>query len=130
MKILLVNHFPLEGSGSGVYTKNLAKALVGFGHEVKIIYPEHEEKHYEGFDSRIIVFKGPHTVNPEMPFNFPCFTSHPRSNTTYYELTDEQMKAYIDKYVEVVQEEVDAFKPDLIHAQHLSHMLLQLMVQI
>lgn len=119
MKILLVNHFPLEGSGSGVYTKNLAKALVMFGHEVKIIYPEHEQKKYEGFESRVILFKGPNTVNPEMDFNFPCFTSHPRSNTTYYELTDLQMKAYVDKYVDVVQEEVDSFKPDLIHAQHL-----------
>ncbi len=119
LKILLVNHFPLEGSGSGVYTKNLAKALVMFGHEVKIIYPEHEQKKYEGFESRVILFKGPNTVNPEMDFNFPCFTSHPRSNTTYYELTDLQMKAYVDKYVDVVQEEVDSFKPDLIHAQHL-----------
>ncbi|MBN2897988.1 MAG: glycosyltransferase family 4 protein [Clostridia bacterium] len=119
MKILLVNHFPLEGSGSGVYTKNLAKALVNFGHQVKIIFPEHEEKQYEGFESRVILFKGPHTVHPEVDFNFPCFTSHPRSNTTYYELTDQQMKTYIDKYVEVVQEEVDRFKPDLIHAQHL-----------
>lgn len=119
MKILLVNHFPLEGSGSGVYTKNLAKALVSFGHEVKIIYPEHEDKNYEDFESRVIKFKGPNTVNPEMDFNFPCFTSHPRSNTTYYELSDDQMKAYIDKYVDVVQEEVDTFKPDIIHAQHL-----------
>lgn len=119
LKILLVNHFPLEGSGSGVYTKNLAKALVMFGHEVKVIYPEHEQKTYEGFESRIILFKGPNTINPEMNFNFPCFTSHPRSNTTYYELNDSQMKAYIDKYVDVVQEEVDSFKPDLIHAQHL-----------
>jgi glycosyltransferase involved in cell wall biosynthesis len=119
VKILLVNHFPLEGSGSGVYTKNLAKALVSFGHEVKIIYPEHEDKNYEGFESRVIKFKGPNTVNPEMDFNFPCFTSHPRSNTTYYELSEAQMKAYVDKYVEVVQEEVDTFKPDIIHAQHL-----------
>jgi len=119
LKILLVNHFPLEGSGSGVYTKNLAKALVSFGHEVKIIYPEHEQKEYEGFESRIILFKGPFTTKYDLDFNFPCFTSHPRSNTTYYELSDMQMKQYIDKYVEVVQEEVDKFKPDLIHAQHL-----------
>ena len=27
MNILLINHFPLEGSGSGVYTQNIAKYL-------------------------------------------------------------------------------------------------------
>ncbi len=26
MKVLLINHFPLEGSGSGTYTKNIAFA--------------------------------------------------------------------------------------------------------
>lgn len=27
IKILLINHFPLEGSGSGIYTKNVATCL-------------------------------------------------------------------------------------------------------
>lgn len=27
MKVLLINHFPLEGSGSGTYTKNIALHL-------------------------------------------------------------------------------------------------------
>ena len=27
MKILMINHFPLEGSGSGTYTKNLATRI-------------------------------------------------------------------------------------------------------
>ena len=36
MKILIINHFPLEGSGSGVYTKNLAKELTEIGHKVKV----------------------------------------------------------------------------------------------
>ena len=27
MKVLLINHFPLEGSGSGTYTKNIALRL-------------------------------------------------------------------------------------------------------
>ena len=43
MKILLMNHFPLTGSGSGVYTKNIADALVKKGHEVCIIMPENEK---------------------------------------------------------------------------------------
>ncbi len=34
MKVLLINHFPLEGSGSGTYTKNIALHLRKRGHEV------------------------------------------------------------------------------------------------
>lgn len=34
MKVLLINHFPLEGSGSGTYTKNIALHLQKRGHEV------------------------------------------------------------------------------------------------
>ena len=40
MKVLLINQFPLFGGGSGIYTKNLAKSLTSFGHEVQIIIPE------------------------------------------------------------------------------------------
>ena len=29
MKVLLINHFPLEGSGSGTYTKNIALHVAG-----------------------------------------------------------------------------------------------------
>ena len=32
MKVLLINHFPLEGSGSGTYTKNIALHLRKRGH--------------------------------------------------------------------------------------------------
>lgn len=40
MKVLLINHFPLEGSGSGTYTKNIALHLRKRGHEVCVIFPE------------------------------------------------------------------------------------------
>jgi len=40
MKVLMINHFPLEGSGSGTYTKNLAMQLAKQGHEVCVILPE------------------------------------------------------------------------------------------
>ena len=40
MKILLVNHFPLTGSGSGVYNANIAHSLIRKGHDVRIVMPE------------------------------------------------------------------------------------------
>ena len=37
MKVLIMNHFPLEGSGSGIYTQNLARELSERGNEVTVI---------------------------------------------------------------------------------------------
>lgn len=119
MRILILNHFPLEGSGSGIYTKNLARELSEMGHTVKVVFPEIEAVHFDEFETRVILFKGPETKSPELDYNFPCFTSHPRSVNTYYELSDEQLEEYVQKFVDVTKEEVEHFKPDVIHAQHL-----------
>jgi glycosyltransferase involved in cell wall biosynthesis len=119
MRILILNHFPLEGSGSGIYTKNLARELSEMGHTVKVVFPEIEHVSFDAFETRVILFKGPDTINPELPYNFPCFTSHPRSVNTYYDLSDEQLEEYVQKFVDVTKEEVESFKPDVIHAQHL-----------
>ncbi|MBN2795421.1 MAG: glycosyltransferase family 4 protein [Clostridia bacterium] len=119
MRILILNHFPLEGSGSGIYTKNLARELSEMGHDVKVVFPEIESVSFDAFETRVIMFKGPETQAPEIDYNFPCFTSHPRSINTYYDLSQEQLEAYVDKFVEVTKEEVETFKPDVIHAQHL-----------
>ena len=119
MKILIVNHFPLEGSGSGVYTHNLAKELSDMGHEVRAIFPEHTNVEYEGFISRIILFNNGYNEEYDLDFNFPCFTSHPRSNNTFYKLSKNQIYQYVEAFEKVVNQEVKEFKPDIIHAQHL-----------
>lgn len=120
MKILMINHFPLEGSGSGIYTKNIAKELAERGHEVVVVFPEIEKVSYEGFRSVPIIFKGNHDQkNYEVDFNFPCFTSHPRSNYTFYDMNEKQIQNYIEIFSDKVNEEIEKFKPDIIHAQHL-----------
>lgn len=119
MKILLINHFPLEGSGSGVYTRNLAIELTKRGNEVRVIFPENEKPREEIFEQRPIYFKGLNSTDWDLDYDFPCFTSHPRSMNTYYDLNDKQMKDYIDVFLKRVKEEVDDFNPDIIHAQHL-----------
>lgn len=50
MKVLFVNHFPLTGSGSGVYTANLARSLEKQGDEVAIIFPENRSE-YERYEN-------------------------------------------------------------------------------
>lgn len=119
MRIMIINHFPLEGSGSGTYTKSVAAGLSRMGHDVKVIFPEHEEKKYDEFLSRAILFNNGSNSNYEIEFNFPCFITHPKSNIKFSELNNEQMWKYIDTFTKIVKEEVINFEPDIIHCQHI-----------
>ncbi|MDA3885720.1 MAG: glycosyltransferase family 4 protein [Candidatus Delongbacteria bacterium] len=120
MKVLLINHFPLQGSGSGIYTMNIANELVKKGHEVFVIDIDNVvDNNIYNFTRKTIYCDSSINPNADIPFNFPCFTTHPRSTVTYYDLTDEEIKIYVDTYIKIVSEIVDQFKPDIIHAQHM-----------
>lgn len=118
MRILLINHFPLEGSGSGIYTKNIAFELVRRGHEVAVIYTENEDETYEEFTCYPIMFKNS-MGEDGLYYDFPCFSSHPRSSYTYYEMDELQIQSYIKAFERVTALAIEEFKPDIIHAQHL-----------
>lgn len=121
MKILMPNHFPLQGSGSGIYAMNVALELTKMGHDVLVITPDHapvSEGVYPFPVQTIIFDNGENSDQAEVDFNFPCFTTHPKSVTTFYELTDEQMDDYVDLWQRHVNQAVAAFRPDIIHAHH------------
>lgn len=125
MKLLLINHFPLEGSGSGVYTRNLAKALVARGHEVQALVPEFRavDTSREGFDTHTVLFEvagseREPSAAPALHFPFPCFTTHPKSHFTFYDMDEGQIEAYRDAFRAKLSEILDAFEPDLIHVGH------------
>ena len=123
MKILFVNHFPLTGSGSGVYTTNLAKSLKKQGHECGIIFPDNRSEYekYEGIELFPVFFKNKEVIEgaEQADFNFPCFTTHPRSTFAYTDLTEDQWKKYMQMFRDKINEVMDSFKPDIVHAQHL-----------
>ena len=121
MKVLMPNHFPLQGSGSGIYTLNVAQELGRLGHEVLVIVPDHHPVSPDTypFPTQTILFSdGENESEAEADFNFPCFTTHPRSVTTFYELTDEQMAAYVDLWRKHINQAIVDFQPDIIHAHH------------
>jgi len=121
MKILLINHFPLVGSGSGVYLENIAKNLVEEGHDVCIIMPENTTKikNLQGIKIHPVYFKRYKKIDGQLEFNFPCFDPHPRSNMNFLDMTEEQVEQYINSFKEVIEQEIKEFKPDVIHAQHI-----------
>ncbi len=99
MRILMPNHFPLQGSGSGIYTLNVAQELVRMGHDVLVIVPEHQAipaTRYP-FEVEVILFdNGQNSKYAEVDFNFPCFTTHPHSIQTFYDLSDAQLNDYVN----------------------------------
>ena len=121
MKILLVCHFPLIGSGSGFYTKNIAENLTKFGHSVYIVAPENTTQIEEipGIIFKPVYFKNNEEISNALPFNFPCFTTHPRSNITFNDLNDEQLEMYKEKFKSAIEKAIKEFKPDIIHSGHI-----------
>lgn len=121
MKVLLISHFPLAGSGSGFYTKNIAKSLVSLGHSVCIIMPENttQIEGIPGVELRPVFFKKDEEIDGALPFNFPCFTTHPRSNLTYNDLSEEQLDIYKNVFKDAIQNAIKEFKPDIIHSGHI-----------
>jgi len=121
MRVLLVNHFPLIGSGSGTYTGNIAAYLMKKGHETAIVLPENTSKpeQLQGAAIYPVFFTYDENIENALPFNFPCFTTHPRSVMTFAQLDDSQLKAYLDAFEKEIRKAVTEFKPDLIHCQHI-----------
>ena len=119
MRILLVNHFPLVGSGSGVYVANIAKSLEKRGHEVCIIMPENTTQFVkvDGVKIHPVYFTREEVIKGQLDFNFPCMDPHPRSNFLFNDMTELQVKQYEEAFRKVIQEEIQEFKPDIIHSR-------------
>lgn len=95
MKVLLINHFPLEGSGSGTYTKNIALHLQKRGHEVCVVFPENQPfSLLPGIRMYPVLFSRNKPQKNALPFNFPCFTTHPQSRTTFADLGVAKLTQY------------------------------------
>ena len=121
MKVLMINHFPIAGSGSGTYTRNIAVHLMKKGHDVSIIFPENTTQFTmpAGAKAYPVFFSYEQPIPDALPFNFPCFTTHPRSMMTFFDLSDEQLDAYLAAFEKTIEKAIAEFKPDIIHAQHI-----------
>ena len=92
MKILIINHSPFIGSGSGIYTMNIAKSLKKAGQDVKVITAANslEFPDMDGIKFHPIFFKNNYEAENIINFNVPCFDQYPTSDVVFYNLTKEQ----------------------------------------
>lgn len=119
MKILIPTQFYLDGSGSGIYVQNIAREFLNLGHDVKVISADNQPVVGKLFPVRTIIFDSTGKKG-ELDFNVPYFTTHPASSQTFKDLTDEQFKKYVDVLGRAITEEVNSYKPDVVHCQHAS----------
>jgi glycosyltransferase involved in cell wall biosynthesis len=66
-----------------------------------------------------VYFKYKEEIEGMLPFNFPCFTTHPRSTMTFADLNESELEMYLSSFEQAVKQAVNEFKPDIIHAQHI-----------
>ncbi|MFW6283463.1 MAG: glycosyltransferase family 4 protein [Minisyncoccales bacterium] len=110
MKILFLYDFPLWGSGSGTYLRNIVKELIK-DHEVGIVAPE--ERRF--LEDKIKQYK----VEPPQT---PVFIGHPelKGAKRYSELSAREITEIYKSYLDATLDAISNFKPDVLHVNHLS----------
>lgn len=111
MKILFLYDFPLWGSGSATYIRNLISQLVKLNYKIGIVCPEGRRF----LENKIKQY----TV---VPPQIPVFVGHPelQGGKRFSELSEREITEIYKAYLDTVLEAVANFQPDLIHVQHLS----------
>lgn len=107
MKILYLQTFPLFGSGSGTYARELAEEVAKM-HEVAMVAPE----------SRLL--PGVKMYEVKLPIKI-AFTGHPEwpDCKMYTKVGGEDLSANYLAYFQKTIEAVNEFKPNIIHVHHL-----------
>jgi glycosyltransferase involved in cell wall biosynthesis len=100
MRVLLFHGYMLRGTGSNIYTANLARALAGLGHEVHLLCQE-----------RGVEIEGVEIHNPDIGGLLPVYVKDPYEGfevKTFSELTEEELQRYIDANVAAVRDVAEA----------------------
>jgi glycosyltransferase involved in cell wall biosynthesis len=96
MRVLLFHGYMLRGTGSNIYTANLARALAGLGHEVHLLCQD-----------RQVEIEGVEIHNPDIHGLLPVYVKDPYEGfevKAFPEMTDEELDRYIGANVAAVRE--------------------------
>jgi glycosyltransferase involved in cell wall biosynthesis len=95
MRVLLFHGYMLRGTGSNIYTANLARALAVLGHEVHLLCQD-----------RQVEIEGVEIHNPDIHGLLPVYVKDPYEGfevKTFSELSDEELDRYIEANVAAVR---------------------------
>jgi len=95
MRVLLFHGYMLRGTGSNIYSANLATALARLGHEVHLLCQD-----------RQVELKGVEIHNPDIHGLLPVYVKDPYEGfevKAFPEMTEEELQRYIDANVGAVR---------------------------
>jgi glycosyltransferase involved in cell wall biosynthesis len=95
MRILLFHGYMLRGTGSNIYTLNLARALAALGHEVHLLCQDKQVR-----------IDGVEIHNPDIHGLLPVYVKDPYEGfevKTFPELSEQELDRYIDANVSAVR---------------------------
>ncbi len=96
MRVLLFHGYMLRGTGSNIYSANLAQALARLGHEVHLLCQD-----------RQVELEGVQIHNPDIHGLLPVYVKDPYEGfevKAFPEMSDEELGRYIDANVAAVRE--------------------------
>jgi glycosyltransferase involved in cell wall biosynthesis len=96
MRVLLFHGYMLRGTGSNIYSANLARALAGLGHEVHLLCQDRQVK-----------IDGVEIHNPDIHGLLPVYVKDPYEGfevKAFPELTENELDRYISANVTAVRE--------------------------
>ena len=100
MRVLLFHGYMLRGTGSNIYTANLARALAGLGHEVHLLCQD-----------RQVRIDGVEIHNPDIGGLLPVYVKDPYEGfavKAFAEMTDGELDRYIEANVAAVRSVADS----------------------
>lgn len=133
VRVLMFHGYLLRGTGSNVYTANLAAALTALGHDVHVIC---QERHAADFDFvgavadwdsgalavRAVREGGCTVYRPDIGGLLPVYVADRYEGVEarpFQELTDDQLETYLVANVRAVREVASRCDPDVALANHL-----------
>jgi len=106
-----------------VYVANVARELAELGHQPAVLCPNIAAPAGGElpFPVETITCPAPgeDPQGKDLSFPFPCFTTHPRSNRTFYALREAEIAEYVAVLEKRVRQAVEKFDSEVAHAQHL-----------
>ncbi len=133
-KILLFHGYLLRGTGSNVYSSELAQAFARLGHEVHLVSQERRSTALDWVDAvgewedgelRVSPLHDPVQITayrPDLGGLLPVYVADRYDGVEarpYQDLSDDEVAAYVERNVAAVAEVAARARPDVALANHL-----------